>query len=117
GSALCDCLRQVTTYPGPGSVGCRLNQRGSQAMGTVSESNGDRSELGRARERKNVRMWRMRVLARTREMTGESKTRSGATSKVPDGARILIVCDDDSETIRIRAPSGTFDVAPERVLL
>ncbi len=71
-------------------------------MGTVSESNGDRSELGRARERKNVRMWRMRVLARTREMTGESKTRSGATSKVPDGARILIVCDDDSETERLK---------------
>jgi len=44
----------------------------------------------------------MSVLARTREMTGESKTRSGSTLKVPDGARILIVCDDDSETERLK---------------
>src|SRR5216684_3041414 len=47
-------------------------------------------------------MWGMSVLARTREMIGESKTRSGATLKVPDGARILIVCDDDSETERLK---------------
>jgi len=44
----------------------------------------------------------MSVLARTREMTGKSKTRSGSTLKVPDGARILIVCDDDSETERLK---------------
>src|SRR5256885_16879703 len=47
-------------------------------------------------------MWGMSVLARTREMTGESKTRSGSPLKVPDGARILIVCDDDSETERLK---------------
>src|SRR2546425_2237304 len=47
-------------------------------------------------------MWGMSVLARTREMTGESKSRSGSTLKVPDGARILIVCDDDSETERLK---------------
>jgi len=44
----------------------------------------------------------MSVLARTREMIGESKTRSGSTLKVPDGARILIVCDDHSETERLK---------------
>ena len=53
GSALCDCLRPVTTSPGPGSIGCRLNERGSQAKGTVLERNGERSGLGRAREHKN----------------------------------------------------------------
>src|SRR5256884_4824446 len=47
-------------------------------------------------------MWGMILLARTREMTGESKTRSGLTLKVPDGARILIVCDDDSDTERLK---------------
>src|SRR5947207_13666558 len=47
-------------------------------------------------------MWGMSVLARTREMTGESKTRSGSPLKVPDGARILIVCADDSETGRLK---------------
>jgi hypothetical protein len=46
-------ITRVTTYPGPGSIGCRLNQGGCQATGTVSESNGDRSGLGRAREHKN----------------------------------------------------------------
>jgi DNA-binding NtrC family response regulator len=35
-------------------------------------------------------------------MTGESKTRSGSTLKVPDGARILIVCEDDSEMERLK---------------
>jgi len=44
----------------------------------------------------------MGVLARTREMIGESKTRSGSTLNVPDGARILIVCDDHSETERLK---------------
>src|SRR6266705_4677833 len=44
----------------------------------------------------------MILLARTREMTGESKTRSSLTLKVPDGARILIVSDDDSETERLK---------------
>jgi DNA-binding NtrC family response regulator len=38
----------------------------------------------------------------TRESTGESKTHSGLTLKVPDGARILIVCDDDSDTQRLK---------------
>src|SRR6267378_40925 len=47
-------------------------------------------------------MWGMSVLARTREMTGESKARSGSTLKVPDGAQILIVCDDDSDTERLK---------------
>ena len=45
----------------------------------------------------------MILLARTREMTGESKTRSSLTLKVPDGARILIVCDDDSDTERLKS--------------
>src|SRR6266705_6484671 len=44
----------------------------------------------------------MSVLPRTREMIGESKTRSGSTLKAPDGARILIVSDDDSETERLK---------------
>src|SRR2546429_2492272 len=48
-------------------------------------------------------MWGMILLARTREMTGESKTRSSLTLKVPDGARILIVCDDDSDTERLKS--------------
>jgi DNA-binding NtrC family response regulator len=38
----------------------------------------------------------------TQESTGESKTHSGLTLKVPDGARILIVCDDDSDTQRLK---------------
>src|SRR5260370_26709333 len=45
----------------------------------------------------------MSLLARTQETTGESKTRSHLTLKVPDGARILIVCDDDSEAERLKA--------------
>src|SRR5437879_13054763 len=45
----------------------------------------------------------MILLARTREMTGESKTRSSLTLKVPDGARILIVCDDDSDAERLKS--------------
>src|SRR3989475_13062988 len=47
-------------------------------------------------------MWGMILLARTREMTGESKTRSSLTLKAPDGARILIVCEDDSDTERLK---------------
>ena len=44
----------------------------------------------------------MSLLTQTRETTGESKTRSRLTLKVPDGARILIVCDDDSDTERLK---------------
>ena len=55
----------------------------------------------------------MSVLARTREMTGKSKTRSGSTLKVPDGARILIVCDDDSETERLKTILQKAGIASE----
>src|SRR5437016_10626627 len=48
-------------------------------------------------------MWGMILLARTREMTGESKTRSSLTLKVPDGARILVGRDDDSDTERLKS--------------
>src|SRR5258706_6168129 len=44
----------------------------------------------------------MSLLTQTRESTGESKTRSRLTLKVPDGARILIVCEDDSDTERLK---------------
>src|SRR6267143_1777689 len=44
----------------------------------------------------------MTLLTPTREITGESKTRSRLTLKVPDGARILIVSEDDSETERLK---------------
>ena len=44
----------------------------------------------------------MTLLTTTREIIGESKTRSRLTLKVPDGARILIVCEDDSETERLK---------------
>ena len=44
----------------------------------------------------------MSLLTQTRETTGESKTRSRLTLKVPDGARILIVCEDDSDTERLK---------------
>src|SRR6266436_5630223 len=37
----------------------------------------------------------MSLLART---TGENRMPSGLTLKIPEGARILIVCDDDSDT-------------------
>jgi DNA-binding NtrC family response regulator len=40
----------------------------------------------------------MSLLAQTRERNDESKTRSGLPLKIPDGARFLIVCDDNSET-------------------
>ena len=45
----------------------------------------------------------MSSITQTRESTGESKTHSGLPLKVPDGARILIVCDDDSDTDRLKA--------------
>ena len=44
----------------------------------------------------------MSPITQTQESTGESKTHSGLTLKVPDGARILIVCDDDSDTERLK---------------
>ena len=44
----------------------------------------------------------MSPITPARESTGESKTHSGLPLKVPDGARILIVCDDDSETERLK---------------
>jgi DNA-binding NtrC family response regulator len=71
-------------------------------MGTGSESNRDRSGLGRAWEHKNEGCVALSLLTQTRETTGESKTRSRLTLKVPDGARILIVCDDDSDTERLK---------------
>ena len=70
-------------------------------MGTASESNGERSGSGRAREYKNEGCG-VNLLARTQETTGESKTRSGLTLKVPDGVRILVVCEDDSDTERLK---------------
>jgi DNA-binding NtrC family response regulator len=44
----------------------------------------------------------MSPITQTQESTGESKTHSGSALKVPDGARILIVCDDDSDTERLK---------------
>ncbi len=44
----------------------------------------------------------MSPITQTQESTGESKTHSGLALKVPDGARILIVCDDDSDTERLK---------------
>jgi DNA-binding NtrC family response regulator len=44
----------------------------------------------------------MSLMTRTGERTGESKTRSGSPLKVPEGARILIVCDDNSDTERLK---------------
>jgi DNA-binding NtrC family response regulator len=46
----------------------------------------------------------MSLMTRARESTGESKTRSGSPLplKVPAGARILIVCDDDSDAERLK---------------
>ena len=71
-------------------------------MGTGSESNRDRSGLGRAWEHKNEGCVALSLLTQTRETTGESKTRSRLTLKVPDGARILMVSDDDSDTERLK---------------
>src|SRR5712664_4064609 len=44
----------------------------------------------------------MSPVTQTRESTGESKTHSGLPLKVPDCARILIVCDDNSGTDRLK---------------
>jgi len=43
----------------------------------------------------------MSLITQTPESTGESKTHSGLPLKVPDGVRILIVCDDNSDTDRL----------------
>ena len=44
----------------------------------------------------------MSLMTRTGERTGECKTRPGSPFKIPDGARILIVCDDNSDTDRLK---------------
>jgi len=44
----------------------------------------------------------MSPITQTRESIGESKTHSGLPLKFPDGARILIVCDDTSDTDRLK---------------
>jgi DNA-binding NtrC family response regulator len=44
----------------------------------------------------------MSAITQTRERTGESKAPSGTPLKVPDGARILIVCDDNSDSDRLK---------------
>ena len=44
----------------------------------------------------------MSLMTRTGERTGESKTASSSPLKVPDGARILIVCEDNSDTERLK---------------
>src|SRR5260370_1087252 len=45
----------------------------------------------------------MSLRARTQETAGGSKTRSHLTLKVPDGAGIVMVCDDDSDAERLKA--------------
>lgn len=44
----------------------------------------------------------MNPISPTRESAAESKTHSGLPLKVPDGARILIVCDDNSDMDRLK---------------
>jgi DNA-binding NtrC family response regulator len=44
----------------------------------------------------------MSLLTHNREQIGESKILSGSPFKIPDGARILIVCDDNSDTDRLK---------------
>ncbi len=44
----------------------------------------------------------MSPITQTRESTDESKTHSGLPLKFPDGARILIVCDENSDTDRLK---------------
>jgi DNA-binding NtrC family response regulator len=44
----------------------------------------------------------MSLLTQTEERIDQSKTRSGSPLKVPDGARFLIVCDDNSDTERLK---------------
>jgi DNA-binding NtrC family response regulator len=45
----------------------------------------------------------MSHLTQTRERIGENMTASGSPFKIPDGARILIVSDDNSDTDRLEA--------------
>jgi DNA-binding NtrC family response regulator len=45
----------------------------------------------------------MSLLTQTRERIGENTTESGLPLKLPDGARILIVSDDNSDTDRLKA--------------
>ena len=44
----------------------------------------------------------MSLRTQTRERNVESKTWSGSPLKVPEGARFLIVCDDNSDTDRLK---------------
>ncbi len=44
----------------------------------------------------------MSLLVQTPNITDETKPRAGLTLKAPDGARILIVCDNDSDTERLK---------------
>jgi DNA-binding NtrC family response regulator len=44
----------------------------------------------------------MSLITQTRESNVEHKTCSGSPLKIPDGARILIVCDDNSDTERLK---------------
>jgi DNA-binding NtrC family response regulator len=44
----------------------------------------------------------MNPLTQTQVRMGEDVTRSGTPLKVPEGARILIVCDDNSDTDRLK---------------
>jgi DNA-binding NtrC family response regulator len=55
----------------------------------------------------------MSLITGTRENTGESKTHSSLPLKVPDGARILIVCDDDSDTDRLKNVLQAAGFVPE----
>ena len=48
----------------------------------------------------------MSLMAQTRERNVESKTGSDSPLKVPEGARILIVCDDNSDTDRLKGVLG-----------
>jgi DNA-binding NtrC family response regulator len=45
----------------------------------------------------------MSLLTQTRERIGENTTESGSPLTLPDGARILIVSDDNSDTDRLKA--------------
>src|SRR5260370_31465999 len=44
----------------------------------------------------------MSPMAQTRKGIDENVARSGLPLKIPDGARILIVCDDNSDTDRLK---------------
>src|SRR4029077_10418553 len=44
----------------------------------------------------------MSLLTEPRERVGDNMTRSGSPLKIPDGARILIVCDDNSDADRLK---------------